>query len=180
MKIGILSDIHDNREHLRRAHAIFRTQEVELVIFTGDLVSPFTLKEFASWKMPIKAVFGNNEGDKWGIKRRLQKYQLDHLEYGPKSGLFHEIETPEGKIAAFHGHIPKFTALLISSQEYLLVCTGHTHEPLIEKHGKTTWINPGSVTGISEDDAVQTGSIATFDTTTTHGELIHLTDEETE
>ncbi len=174
MIIGIMSDTHDNRKNIQLAKKVFKTNKVELCLFAGDLVSPFTLKEFIDWPCPIKAVFGNNEGDLWGIKRRLEKYGLTSFEYAQKSGLFGEYETPEGKIALYHGNISKFTELLVHSSEYLLVATGHTHIPSITKENQTTWINPGSVTGISEDPSIVRGSVAIFDTKTKNSEIVSL------
>ncbi len=158
----------------RRKKAI--NNKVEMCLFTGDLVSPFTLKFLADWPIPIKAIFGNNEGDKWGIKRRFKTFNITNVEYAPKSGLFWEIDHEDGKIALFHGHISKFTDLLVNSGQYTLVCTGHTHVPHIKIIGKTTWINPGSVTGFSTDDpAINSGSVAIFDTKSKFAEIITLT-----
>lgn len=175
MKIGIFSDTHDNKQNIEKAKAVFIKNNIELYLFTGDLVSPFTLKFLGEWPFPIKAIFGNNEGDKWGIKRRFETFKITNIEYAPKSGLFWKIEQGDGNIALFHGHIGEFTNLLVNSGEYQLVCTGHTHVPHIKLIGNTTWINPGSVTGFStEDSEICKGTVAIFDTTTKMANIIEL------
>lgn len=175
MNIGIFSDTHDNKQNIEKAKNTFIENNVELCLFTGDLVSPFTLKFFSEWPFPIKAIFGNNEGDKWGIKRRFKTFNITNIEYAPKSGLFWKIEHEDGDIALFHGHIREFTDLLVRSGEYQLVCTGHTHIPNIKVENNTTWINPGSVAGFSTDDpTISQGSVAVFDTKTKKAIIIAL------
>ena len=46
MKIGVLSDTHDNLVNIRKAVEIFSKNGVEAVIHAGDFCSPFTLPEF--------------------------------------------------------------------------------------------------------------------------------------
>jgi hypothetical protein len=172
MIIGIFSDIHDNIDHLNQAYQIFISNHVEQCFFCGDLVSPFTLKFLSQWSIPIKAVLGNNEGDKWGIIRRLKQYQ-SRIEYPEKGYIFeHQIE---GKnIFQFHGHLSEVTHLAIESGKYDVVLTGHTHEPTITTMNQTIWINPGSVTGISENPQITGGTVAVFDLTTLRGDIIKL------
>ena len=46
MKIGVLSDTHDNLTNIRKAVEIFSKNGVEALIHGGDFCSPFTLAEF--------------------------------------------------------------------------------------------------------------------------------------
>jgi putative phosphoesterase len=174
MIIGIFSDTHDNKINIAKAYDIFKERGVEKAYFCGDLVSPFTLNYLKDWPFAIKAVFGNNEGDKWGIQRRFEKYHITNIEYAEKSGLVFKEEIEGQKIAVFHGHSEEITEALIDSQKYDLVCTGHTHQPHIKKIGKTIWINPGSVTGISEDPSVKNGSVAIYNSETKEAEIIYI------
>src|SRR3989339_670173 len=151
MKIGIFSDSHDQVEKLIEVKKVFEENKVEIVIFCGDLVSSFNflkLKQI-NWNIPIKAVFGNNEGDRIGIKRKAEKYGVN-IEY-PKHGLTWDLECDSCKIAVFHGHDKVITEALLNSQKYDLLCTGHTHVSHLKKVGKTIWINPGSLITFSEE-----------------------------
>lgn len=174
MMIGIFSDTHDNIVNIAKALKVFEDKKVAKTYFCGDLVSSFTLKYLKDWPFSIKAVFGNNEGDKWGIKRRFEESQITNIEYGKKSGLIFEEEVENKSIVVFHGHSEEITQALIASQKYDLVCTGHTHVPHIKKIGKTTWINPGSVTGVSEDLNLKIGSVAIYNLETMNAEIIYL------
>lgn len=46
MKIGILSDTHDDIDNVKEAIYRFREQKVELIIHAGDFVSRALLNEF--------------------------------------------------------------------------------------------------------------------------------------
>ena len=46
MKIGILSDTHDDIDNVKEAIHRFREQDVELIIHTGDFVFPGIIDEF--------------------------------------------------------------------------------------------------------------------------------------
>lgn len=173
MIIGVFSDTHDNISNLEKAKQIFIKSKVAEAFFCGDLCSPFTLKFLADWPFKIHAVLGNNEGDLIGIKRRLEKYQMKNFLY-PEKPLFYEGQIESKKIAVFHGHINKFTDSLISSQEYNFVFTGHTHQAQIKEQGKTIWINPGSVTGVSEDPSIKRASVAIVNSKESHREIIYL------
>ena len=172
MKLGIISDIHDNIVNLKKAIEVLNNEQVKKVYFCGDLVSPFTLKWFKDFQEPIKAVFGNNEGDKVGIQRRINKYRLN-LEYGPKQGLIFEDKIQSFNLAVFHGHSYEITTALVDSSKYNLLFTGHTHEPHIKKLKNKIWINPGSVTGFAEK-VWNKPSMAIFDINTKKGKIVNL------
>ena len=69
MKIGIISDSHDHRDNIIKAVKYFNDENVGMVIHAGDIVSPFTEKEFKKLESKMKAVFGNNDGEKFGLKK---------------------------------------------------------------------------------------------------------------
>ena len=67
MKIGVMSDSHDNVPNIRKALAIFAAEGCEVLIHAGDIVAPFSVKEILTFKGPVYGVFGNNDGEKAGI-----------------------------------------------------------------------------------------------------------------
>lgn len=147
MKIGIFSDIHDNLDHLSKAFDVFKKESVKKAFFCGDLCSPFVAEYFKDLKIPIYAVFGNNEGDRIGIQRRIRELSLDHLKYAPAQGLMWNIKLKNKQIGMYHGHQEEMLETLVFSNKFDLLFTGHSHHSLIKKVGKTLWINPGSVCG---------------------------------
>ena len=63
MKIGIVSDSHDNVPAIEAAVAAFAERGVEALIHAGDFVAPFAVKRFLKLGVPVVAVFGNCDGE---------------------------------------------------------------------------------------------------------------------
>ncbi|HHR85278.1 MAG TPA: metallophosphoesterase [Candidatus Acetothermia bacterium] len=137
MKIGIISDTHDNMPKIAAAARVFNEEKVDLVLHAGDIISPITANEFSALKAPFIGVFGNNDGERLYLAKRFKNI-------GPIYPDHHEFEF-EGK----HGvmmHEPKFIDALVKSAAYDLIIYGHTHEIDI-REGKTLVINPGEACG---------------------------------
>ena len=73
MKIGILSDIHDNIWNLRAA--LEGLGEADALICCGDLCSPFVVGLLGEGfpGRPIHVVFGNNDGDLFRITQNASR-----------------------------------------------------------------------------------------------------------
>jgi len=138
--IGVMSDSHDNLSAIRKAVELFNEEEVELVIHAGDIISPFTIREFGKLKCPLKAVTGNNDGDLPTLKKHFSGK-------GEITAFFLSIELDGRKIAVNHGHYPEILEAVISSKKYDIVIYGHTHEYVNEKRGETLVLNPGESCG---------------------------------
>ena len=144
--IGIMADTHDNLNSIRKAVQLFNKEEVELVIHAGDLVSPFTAGEFQKLNSKLVAIFGNNDGERDGLKKAYRKMCL--LED------FKELSVNGKSIAVIHGINESLVDALALSGKYDIVVRGHTHKLRII-HGKTMVINPGEACGyISGDETV--------------------------
>src|SRR5215213_7004454 len=69
MKIGIISDTHDDIDNVQNAIEIFREERVECIIHAGDFIFPGVIDEFKKLKdeLPLSSiigVLGNNDGEK--------------------------------------------------------------------------------------------------------------------
>ncbi len=64
MKIGILSDTHDDIENVQEGINIFNKNEVNLVIHAGDYTSPGVIQEFQKLRSKLIGVLGNNDSEK--------------------------------------------------------------------------------------------------------------------
>ena len=136
--IGIMSDSHDNINAIKKAVETFNKLDVDLVIHAGDLISPFTAKEFQELKPELVAVYGNNDGEREGLK----------MAYGDICLLedFKEISIEGWKFSIIHGTNSSIVDALARSGKYDVVVRGHTHE--VEITGdETIIINPGEVCG---------------------------------
>lgn len=136
--IGIMSDSHDNMAAIREAVKFFNEAEVELVIHAGDMISPFTAKEIKNLNADFKAVFGNNDGERDGLRHFFKGicYHDDFL----------ELELNGKKTAVIHGTTEDIVEALVKSRNYDIVIRGHTHKLEIRK-GKCMMINPGETCG---------------------------------
>ena len=134
MKIGIISDSHDNKEKIINAVTLFNREKVDHVIHAGDIVSPFTYEEFIKLEMPLSIVFGNNDGEKIGLLRYYKNIEEPPLDLVLGGKKFLVLHSPKG-LEAY-----KFSGV------YDYIIYGHTHNvDIIE--GKTTIINPGECCG---------------------------------
>jgi len=136
--IGIMSDSHDNMDAIRKAVEAFNEAEVELVIHAGDMISPFTAKEIKKLNCEFKAIFGNNDGERDGLRKFFNGicYHDD----------FQGLEIKGKKFAVIHGTNEDVVDALVKSGKYNVVIRGHTHK-LEVKEGKCMMINPGETCG---------------------------------
>jgi putative phosphoesterase len=137
MKLGIMSDSHDNMPLIAKAVALFNSEKVDLVLHAGDIVSPFTNIEFGKLNAKMVAVFGNNDGDKPYLLKRFAGI-------AEMQGDFRELAIGGRKIVLMHQ--PKFLEALAAASDYDLVVYGHTHIVDI-REGKPLVINPGECGG---------------------------------
>jgi putative phosphoesterase len=140
MKIGIISDTHDQIDRIKKAIAIFKKEKVVLVYHLGDFCSPFTLYFYKDLPCSVKAVFGNNDGD----ISRLSSVKPGNMEFFDS---FYTDEQNSKKIAVTHGVNENMVAALFESGKYDIILRGHTHVAEIKKSDKTILINPGSLVG---------------------------------
>jgi len=141
--IGLMSDSHDNLKAIRKAVKLFNSKKVELVLHAGDLISPFTAQEFIKLKSPMIAVYGNNDGEREGLRKAYQN--MCYLED------FKEISVDERTIALFHGTNISLIEALSASGRYDVVVHGHSHQNRVENE-KTLTINPGETCGYLTGD----------------------------
>ncbi len=141
MKICVISDIHDNLKNLRKAIEKINSVKPILVVFCGDFVSPFVIKEFSKFKSKVYAVFGNNEGDINSLIKACPK----NVE------LFYWIgECRVNKVKIAFTHFPA-VARQLAKRNYDFVFYGHTHLHKVERTDKCLVINPGEICGLKEE-----------------------------
>jgi putative phosphoesterase len=135
MKIGIMSDSHDNVPAISKAVALFNDAEVHLVVHAGDLVSPFVSIPLKNLRVEFTAVFGNNDGERIGLAQTFK----GRIHRPP-----HELQFGGKKILLMHE--PDNLDLLAETGHYDAIIYGHTHIAQVRK-GRTLVINPGECGG---------------------------------
>lgn len=169
MKIGVISDTHDQIDNIKRAIKILNDEKVELVIHCGDWVAPFTLHLYKELNCPIKGIFGNNDGDRFRHLKRAAALKLN-IEYEER---FMELEVEGQKIAVFHGDYQEIVEALVTCGKYDAVFHGHTHIKVNQTVGKTLSLNPGTLMNYTQP-GIQGASFAIYDTTSNTARLIKL------
>ena len=122
MKLGIISDTHDNLGKLEAGVAGLLAQSPDLVIHAGDFISPFTARHFAAVKdagIPFLGIFGNNDGERFGLRRMFEPI-------GPIHEDPHIFDFDGCRILLTHKET--LVESLAKSGDYDLVIYGHTHK----------------------------------------------------
>ena len=163
MKIGLISDTHDNVKNIENAVSLFVSRHVSFVIHAGDIMSPKTVEAFAEVK--LIGVLGNNDVDVTGLKNAFDKIG------GQLKGEFCKIEQDNLIFAIYHGTDSKKNESIIQSGKYDVVVYGHTHRVQNKRIGKTLVINPGTANGWFFG---YKATAAVFDTNTRELEFIYL------
>lgn len=137
MKLGILSDTHNQRSRFEQALELLRSQGAEALVHCGDITESDVLELCAG--QPCYVVLGNNDADNYpSLKQTALTIGATFLEWG-------DTVTLAGKtIAITHGHLKSEVRRLMAQQpDYLL--SGHTHiaeDRIVER---TRRINPGAL-----------------------------------
>jgi putative phosphoesterase len=159
MKIGILSDIHDNIWNLRAA--LGGLGEADALICCGDLCSPFVVGLLAEGfpDRPIHLVFGNNDGDLFRITQNASRV----------AGLELHGELFQGELGGkrvYVNHYPHI-ARAVAVENYDLICYGHNHLFAIERQGGALLVNPGAIMGYEPGGKREVrATFVVYDTTT--------------
>ena len=137
MRLGILSDTHDEGARTRAAVKILQNAGAEVLIHCGDLTTASIVATCAV--LPCYFVFGNNDIDMVPV---LRQAAADHgatcLGWG---GI---IELAGKHIGVTHGHLnAEIRHVLNDRPDYLL--SGHSHVAHDQLTGKLRRINPGAL-----------------------------------
>jgi hypothetical protein len=163
MKIGIISDTHNNLGLVRKAIEVFKSKNVDLVVHAGDLTSPKVLELFGQFK--CRFVLGNGDIDVEAIN-----VKSGELGFGGVCE-YCELEADGKKIFVFHGNDVPLFRQIVASGEYHYIIKGHTH--FFENYisNSTRVINPGTLYGSEEY------TVAVLDTALDKVEKIRIMEE---
>jgi uncharacterized protein len=142
LRVGIISDTHDNLQAVEKAINRLNQEKVNLVLHAGDYVSPFVIPKFKTLNCKLIGVFGNNDGDHAFIKQKFSETNNCEIH-----NQFAEVIAENFRIALLHGEETELLNALISSQYFDAVIYGHSHLVFSGKNSKTLIINPGELCG---------------------------------
>jgi hypothetical protein len=161
MKVGVISDTHDRLPTFRRALSLFKRLNVEAILHAGDYVAPFAAKLIAPDQLtvPLHCVYGNNDGEREGLKK-----VLPNLVDGPlRVGL-------GGRTLVMHHFIDWCRPQDLKGAD--VVITGHTHEVVNEQRDGRLMLNPGECCGWVNDRC----TVALLDLAKLQAEIIEVHD----
>lgn len=137
MYLGVISDTHGILALTEKAIQKFTERNVTHIIHCGDIGNPGVVELFRG--IPVDFVWGNCD-----FARRALAQKIEEI-----GGTLHEgfgsIELEGKKIAFLHGDQEERLEQEIRSQEWDLICSGHTHCSSFEQRGRTKVLNPGAI-----------------------------------
>jgi putative phosphoesterase len=134
MRIGVLSDTHDNIPKLEKAVSFFNKRKVGFVFHAGDFIAPFTMRTLSALNCDWRGVFGNNDGEKKG----LASVSEGKIREGPL-----RIRLEGKQIVVIHD----LSQIDFKAKEADLIISGHTHKPEILRQSSELLVNPGECGG---------------------------------
>ena len=190
MKLGIVSDVHCQDEHLLLTVRALIDEGVDEILCAGDAHYEYRLSNEVAEIIRdhnIRYIQGNHEWVLMGPHGKgarsaphVRQSNLDFIGNTPdeirttvngKSLLMvHSTPWPP-KGHYLHAGDPLFQRCDELDADYLIL--GHTHVPMVERIGRTLVINPGSLTFTREPGAYGMLSYAILDTTTDEVTMMH-------
>lgn len=141
MKIGVVSDTHNNLKNIETIIKLFNDERVSLVIHTGDIANANSLEKFSQLKCKLIGVFGNNDRNEVGIEEVAIRNNFNFQQPPRKLTLNHR------EIAIFHepDNIEKF---LLENEGINVILYGHTHRYENSMKNEVLYFNPGESAGM--------------------------------
>jgi putative phosphoesterase len=137
MKLGIISDTHNQVERLVRALELLRSAGAQSVIHCGDIEDVIAIAPFAGWDAHF--VYGNCDWDQANLSCAMGEIGAT------LHGRFGHLEIEGVKLAFLHGDDSRLLQDVIASEAYAFVFHGHTHIAAERQAGPTRVINPGAL-----------------------------------
>jgi hypothetical protein len=140
MRIGIISDTHDDLQTLDQALGILVAEGISTLLHCGDLCSPAVLEALAGFDTWVARGNMDRHPDLGAAARRT----VGADQFADRHRL-----TLDGRSAILlHGHRQEELRSIISAGEYAYVFHGHTHRRRDQQVGPIRVINPGALGGM--------------------------------
>ncbi len=161
MRIGIVSDTHNQLRNVERIVELFNQTGVERVIHTGDITQAKVVALLGRLRMPVLGVYGNNDLERASLAAAADEHGIAlsdpplHLELGGRS------------LSVVHDPLD-IQERWLAKQDVVL--HGHNHRTVIERRGGCLVFNPGECAGIMAGH----NRIGVLDLSTRTPELLHF------
>jgi putative phosphoesterase len=157
VKIGVVSDTHNQLSNVARIVELLNRAGVERVVHTGDITQAKTLEVLARLDAPLHGVFGNNDaGERSALEAAAARYAMTLCD--PPL----ELVWAERRILVVHD--PRELGAARRARHEVAL-HGHTHRRTIERSGGRLVFNPGECAGhIAGQNAVGVVDLVTLET----------------
>jgi len=142
MRIGVLSDTHDNLDNTIFVLNKFREEGIGTLIHCGDLTSLEMVPYYEGFRVIYTT--GNMDFTTGAIKSRFKKMREDNF-----VGAVYKGNLGGVAIAATHSHIHDKVMELVREKRYKFIFHGHSHQKRDEIVRGVRIINPGALGGLS-------------------------------
>jgi putative phosphoesterase len=171
MILGIISDTHNRLPGIDQALEIFRQQHASVLIHCGDWTTIETMAYLAASAaatgLRVYGVLGNRDDQAaLATHNRTLSSKIDL----PADNELWRLELDGCRLAVYHGHHKPTLRRLEADNNIDVLCTGHSHKPLLQQADGKQIINPGS-TAFSIPRRREPRTVATFDTTSRQAQL---------
>ena len=143
MRIGVVSDTHNNLKNIEIIIKIFNDERVPLVIHTGDISNANSLEQFSKLESELIGVYGNNDRNESGLKEVAQKNKFQFQEPPRRLSLL------DREIVIFH-EPDKIDQFLSENKLIDVVIYGHTHRYENNTKNGVLFFNPGESAGMQK------------------------------
>ena len=141
MKVGVVSDTHNNLKNIETIIKLFNDEEVSLVIHTGDIANAKSLERFSQLKCKLVGVYGNNDRNELGLEEVALRNNFNFQQPPRKLSLDHR------EIAIFH-EPDKIEKFLSDNEGINIILYGHTHRYENSMKNEVLYFNPGESAGM--------------------------------
>jgi len=144
MKIGVMSDTHDQLSNLIHALQVFRENNIKTVIHCGDLTNLDMVSHFDGFR--VIYTFGNMDITTGAIRKQFKKLHEKNF-----AGMVFKGGLGGTPIAATHSHQDGKVMELLRERRFKWIFHGHTHEKRNEILQGVRIINPGALGGMGRE-----------------------------
>ena len=138
MRIGIVSDTHNNLRNVAKIVELFNAARVDRVIHTGDITQAKTIHAFKTLEAPLWGVFGNNDQERDSLNVAIAQHGFRFVE-PPLELIWHER-----RIVVVHD--PRDLDGTLQPHHHLAL-HGHTHHHRLDREHSQLIFNPGECAG---------------------------------
>ena len=144
MRIGVVSDTHNNLTNVSRIVELLNGARVDRVVHTGDITQAKTLEVLARLDAPLHGVYGNNDLERESLEQAAARFGFELCD--PPL----EIQWSQRRLWVVHDPRDFETALpeaVARDEVPALILHGHDHRHRLERRAGAVVFNPGECAG---------------------------------